>query len=489
MKPSRFTRQQNHLLYLFRWMLTAVFVFTQSIQAADQFGLVNNAVAPEFQFVELTVTNDDGKLVPGASVIPVAFASKNGLHHWDETPWGALPVGTSDQHGRAKIRIPKLTPDRERILVVHWAVRHRDYVADSFKSRSDQHSVQCELKPGRRIAVSAIDGETRQRLQSDTFAVLSGRAVTDHWSQMKSGILVSDGLAVSRRVLRIVHLPPDQPARFSKAIDLSSYQDKSRIFLRNIAVSPGTRIEGRLNDLVPRPVQQGIVSACVVQGKNEWHEMARINKDGTFVIDTLPPGEVAQLTASCAGWVSSDPTVAELEAVGMKNKASRLQRSRVYPQVIPLEGDVIHPVIRMEPATTCRIEVVEAGGSPVQGARVRLIPYQGSFDGRSHIFGYGESSRRRLLSDSVSISVGRRIALGIVRDIHDRFLARTGADGIAEITSLPGGPEGSPAMTSFVVTHPDYFAATTRGLGDQGSSRAALYSGKTTEVLVRMKRK
>ena len=437
----------------------------------------------------MTVVDEAGSPVHGAMVFPRVLVSQHDIHYWDEDAWGPLPAGESNREGKTELRVPKRTRDQKRIITVHWSVSHQNYVAASFKSNSVQQSVACQLKSGRRIAVSVIDGQTGRRLQSDTFAVLSGHTVGEKWIQAKSGILVSDGLATSRRMLRIVHLPPGEPARYSKAIDLSFYQDKPRIFLRDITVHPGTRIEGKLDDEVPRPVRQGIVSAFVIQAKNEWHDMSEIRSDGTFVIDHLPQGEIVQLTASCENWVSSDPTLEELEAAGMQEKASRLQRSRVYPQIVRLENDVTRPVIRMEPATTCRIEVIETNGMPVEGARVRLIPYQGSFDGRSHVFGYGESTRQRLLSEEINVTVQQRVDLGIARDIKGRYTASTGSDGIAEVASLPGGPDGSPAMTSFVVTHPDYFAANSGGLGDQGSSRAALYSGRTTEVLVRMKRR
>ena len=449
----------------------------------------NDIVAPEFRTVKMTVVDESGKPVQGAMVVPRVLVSQDDLHNWDEEAWGPLPTGASNHEGRTELRVPTRTRDQKRILTVHWSVSHQNYVAASFKSNSVQQSVACQLKSGRRIAVSAIDGQTGGRLRSDTFAVLSGHTVDEKWIQAKSGILVSDGLATSRRMLRIVHLPPGKPARYSKAIDLSFYQEKPRIFLRDIAVHPGSRIEGKIDDEVPRPVQQGIVSAFVIQGQNEWHDMAEIRPDGTFAIGHLPQGEIVQLTASCENWVSSDPTLAELEAAGMQEKSSRLQRSRVYPQIVRLENDVTRTVVRMEPATTCRIEVVETNGTPVEGARVRLIPYQGSFDGRSHVFGHGESTRQRLLSDAINVTAQQRIELGIARDIRGRYTANTGSDGIAEISSLPGGPDGSPAMTSFVVTHPNYFAANSGGLGDQGSSRAALYSGRTTEVLVRMKRR
>jgi len=489
MKYHRFNNLRPAAWDLSLWAVSAVLICFLPLTASAAARPANDSVAAEFRTVKITVMDESGSPVQGAIVVPRVLVSQNDLHYWDEEAWGPLPTAESDREGGTEIRVPKRTHDQKRILTVHWSVSHQNYVAALLKSNSVQPSVACQLKTGRRIAVSAIDGQTGRRLQSDTFAVLSGHTVGEKWIQAKSGILVSDGLATSRRMLRIVHLPPGKPSRYSKAIDLSFYQQKPRIFLRDIAVHPGTRIEGKLDAQVPRPILQGIVSASVIQGKNEWYDMAEIRPDGRFVIDHLPQGEIVQLTASCENWVSSDPTFAELEDAGMQEKASRLQRSRVYPQIVRLENDVIRPVVRMEPATTCRIEVMETNGTPIEGARVRLIPYQGSFDGRSHVFGHGESTRQRLLSDAVNVTVQQRIELGIARDVRGRYTASTGSDGIAEITSLPGGPDGSPAMTSFVVTHPNYFAANSGGLGDQGSSRAALYSGRTTEVLVRMEKK
>lgn len=467
----------------------AIMLLCAPLPAAEQAGLHYDAALPEFRSVEVMVTDEAGQPVSGASLMPVALVCKDRLYYCSAEDHKLVPVGRSDDSGVARSRLPAQLPDRSKVLAAHWSVGHQEYVSASVESVFGQNPVQCRLKRGRRIAVSVIDLLTQERVQSDLFVVLSGPAVADRWSLMKSGILVSDGLDTSRRTLRIAHLPPDQPAQFSAAIDLSDYQERPRVFLHDVEVQPGTRVEGRLDDRVPRPVRRGIVSAFVVRGKNEWHEMSDIASDGTFALNSLPRGEIVQLTAACDDWVSSDPTLDELQAADMQDKASRLQRSRVYPQVVRLQDDVVRPVIRMEPATTCRIRVVEAGGAPIEGAFVRLIPYQGSFDGRSHVFGHGESTRRRLQLDSPIVAVRQRVELGIARDIRRRFTATTGDDGIAEIKSLPGGPDGSPAMTSFVVTHPDYFGASDGGLGDQGSSRAALYSGRTTDVVVRMKRK
>lgn len=470
------------------WILVAFLLCTALAQATEKTSEPGGEQL-EFFSVKFFITDHRGTPVVGASVKPIALGVQGRLHYWNEKLWGETPVGQSDVSGTASMRVPVLSENQERISTVHWTVSHENFIAAPLKSGSGQRKVTCRLKRGRRIAVSVIDPSTRERVTSDLFAVLSGRAVAEHWSQMTSGILVSDGLATSRKTLRIVHLPADGPARYSKTIDLTEWQDEPRVFLKEVEVHQGTRVEGKLDDRVPRPVQQGIVSAFVVDGKNEWYDMTDVRPDGTFTLNDLPPNEVLQLTASCDQWVSADPTIAELDAVGMKDKSSRLQRSRVYPQVVRLSGDVVRPVVRMEPATTCRIEVFETGGTPIKGARVRLIPYQGSFDGRSHIFGHGENSRSRLLADAAGVPVLRRVELGIIRDVKSRFTAMTGDDGVAEIKSLPGGPDGSPAMTSFVVTHPDYFAANSGGLGDQGSSRAALYSGQTTTVTVRMKKK
>ena len=491
--PNRNSRvdsrmQQPGLWNAWGQIITAGFCCAATAQAVEDARSGGDRLAQEFHTVEVSVVDENGRPLSGARVTPRVLVSNDDVHDWDVTRWGTVPTGESDRTGKATIQMPKSTL-QQPILKVHWTVSHKDHVSLTFNSATDQRALTCQLKRGRRIAVSAINAHTGTRLQSHTFALLSGHTVLDHWNQMNSGILVSQGLATNRRTLRIIQLLPGKSARYSAAIDLSRFGDQPRVFLRDIEVYPGTRMEGCLDDRIPRPVHDGIVSAFVVNGRNEWHDMAVVNDDGTFSFDSLPCGDVVQLTASCANWVSSDPTLNELADVEMKEQTSRLQRSRVYPQVVRLEGEVVRFEIRMEPATKCAVEVVDTAGTPVKGARVQLIPYQGSFDGRSHVFGYGERTRLRLLLGVSGITTQRCVELGISRDVKGRYTSFTSDDGVAEITSLPGGPDGSPAMTSFVVTHPDYFAANSGGLGDQGSSRVALYSGRTARVTVRMKRK
>ena len=83
----------------------------------------------------------------------------------------------------------------------------------------------------------------------------------------------------------------------------------------DLKVAPGTRVEGRLDDSVVRPVKRGRVRAFVASpgfgdqatSQSEelgWEEWADIRPDGSFVFESLPSNEQVEMIAFCDGYFS-----------------------------------------------------------------------------------------------------------------------------------------------------------------------------------------
>ena len=114
-------------------------------------------------------------------------------------------------------------------------------------------------------------------------------------------------------IWRLAYLPPNKPAKFSELIVVKRPDDGDRAFLKNVHLRNGTRVNGSLDESVPRPIKNGEV-VCLVSESTDpknasyknmwtWNGKAKIAEDGTFVFESLPSGGVLQIIASCDGWV------------------------------------------------------------------------------------------------------------------------------------------------------------------------------------------
>ena len=96
---------------------------------------------------------------------------------------------------------------------------HSSFV-DQSKNRVhfDQEVTEIQMDRGFRIAVSAVDGETGQRLTENLYAAIGADDVT--WKTKNNGTLVSSPMEQRDRFLRVVELVEDKPARFLSLIHI-----------------------------------------------------------------------------------------------------------------------------------------------------------------------------------------------------------------------------------------------------------------------------
>jgi hypothetical protein len=151
------------------------------------------------------------------------------------------------------------------------------------------------LQYGRLMVVSAIDAESKQPVTTHLHGVLSGYGSAKEWEPLSGGKLISRTIDRNRTRLRMVHVPPDGPVKFSDIIDLSELGNKRRVLLKDVELHAGVRVEGKLVENVPRPVKNGTVIAYVAvgieadgwdySGQNHWSDWTTIKEDGTFVFE------------------------------------------------------------------------------------------------------------------------------------------------------------------------------------------------------------
>lgn len=144
------------------------------------------------------------------------------------------------------------------------------------------------------------------------------------------------------------------------------------VLQKRLELRPAMRLDGQLDDVVPRPVRNGHVQVHVSHpvapepkaGSLEWDDWTRIAEDGTFHFDALPPGPV-QVIAVCDGFTWAIPGADKREGYGVSAMVQDFQP----------EGDTVRVPLRMQPAATYEVHTVDAAGAPVAGAKISFVTF------------------------------------------------------------------------------------------------------------------
>ena len=149
--------------------------------------------------------------------------------------------------------------------------------------------------------------------------------------------------------------------------------EKGKHYNFALELKPGIRLEGRIDETAPRPVKNGRVLLTVhpkefpvpaPDGLNQlsgryagqgWSSFRAIAEDGTFVFESIPPGE-AEVSVLGAGFAS--------QVGGHGDKT---------PHLFPLLTPVTKIEVPVEPTATIEVTAKTKTGTPIVGARVIVI--------------------------------------------------------------------------------------------------------------------
>ncbi len=394
----------------------------------------------ELLIARVLIQDADGQPLEDATVFPSGLRTKaEPGSHWGWSPerHGPLPKLRTNAEGIVEVPYPKYVQEKLETGQITWSVEHPDFVNFREDRNVDDNPAVIQLKRGFRIAASAIDAETGKSIQADLYGILAGDSRASDWKIKDNGMLVSPVFDPQQTTLRIVKCSLGQPLLFSDMIDVDP-KDRSRVLLRDVKLSVGTRVEGRLDDSVVRPIKNGYVSIWIVRKSNSpdggswnnrwtWMDKTPIAEDGTFVFESLPKDEVLQMIPICDDWVPKKPTVESILPF-FPDAANQLGGGMTVPQLVKLEGALVKTTVLMEPATSVRVAVVDENGDPLPRAEVVMWPNQLWFDGGSQILGdaYPMPEVLRASRDG-EYKWSREL----------RFSAKTDAAGIAVINNLP----------------------------------------------------
>ncbi len=387
---------------------------------------------------------------------------------------------------------------RPEIDEISLRVDHPDYPIwwKSIRVKGDEPIV---LADATTITVRAQRSNTTEPAKG-LYPELSS-TLTDDWTE-------ADGVVTIRRVdlsserasrwLRIVQVPENGPAWFSEIVDLKHIAGNP--IALEVTLKPGVRVEGRLAETVPRPVQKGRAIAVAMRGSGQggvgWEAVSEISADGTFVLESLPENETLTVMCLCGGWMSRSPTKTEVQAYATEYGVTGLAGSdpraeRLMPQLFRLDKPVVEAVVEMQPTAACEVTVLDPKGEPIPDASVQFWPNQGNYSGGSSFLGWGRDS---------ATHIREQLAAGDHRRKSDRpadvaeYTAKTNARGVAVISGLPGAAaddfsESRQAM--FQVDCEGYIAVSNFKTEVQAEYPfpilvAPLTSGKTERITVQM---
>ena len=420
--------------------LTISLIVTQGTLLFAQEADDKESTLPKVEMLTLKVLvlDPDEHPVEGAIVKPRGLRTKldrGSWWTWVERRDGPVPEVLTDSKGVAEVPYPKYTYEKMEVGELNLYVTHPDFVQFDSDRNVDDKSATINLERGFRIAATAIDAVSGEPINTDLYGFISV-AASGNWKQKKSGILVSPTLKKQKCILRLAQFEQGKPTKFSDRIEVEP-DDRSRVFLNNVKLALGTRVTGKLDESVPRPVTAGHVAALIdldvdTQGRSgntwRWHDKALINADGTFVFESLPKDEILQLIAVCDGWAASKTQKSDVLKYFAKELRA-LDFDRVLPQLTQTKDDTLDITLPMTQTKSLNIVVVDPDGNPLSNAKIWSCPNQYWFGGSNSMAGTAYRSRDFKL-DLEKVKSDRK-------KNSSRYLVTTDENGEAVMNNLP----------------------------------------------------
>ena len=360
-----------------------------------------------------------------------------------------------------------------------------------------------QLQKGRIVRVMAVDVAGASLPQALPLLEKSRRwprefeAVAD-----RPGLFVSPVVEPERRWMRVVAANGDGPILFSDLIDVNAPNKTEEDGTIVATLRPGIRLEGRLDDSVPRPVSNGCVELYINEGENHriepgtawtWQDTAEVAEDGTFQFGSLPSGGHVQLVALVDGFQSVKPAPEALRDYLEKHNAGETalvdravkRNDDFWPHLFPLPAGKESLEVELPCIATSSVDVtvIDPQGQPIDGAKVSFNPNGFFLGGELFIPGAELFTEARRLKSANLTTVPPLHAWAIAS-----FLGvETGADGIAHVRNLPADERESYQVTADGFVMPVDPAS----VDDEFASRYALVElqgGKTLHRTITMER-
>jgi beta-lactamase regulating signal transducer with metallopeptidase domain len=359
--------------------ITAGYEFSKTARAEAE-----PAAPVQFKQFLVVVQDEDGKPIEGATIRPDGFRVK-GIHAADAYGWNKKLFGEptnsiTDKDGKAYVNYPVMGIPEEKELtkVIVFSVSHPGFTT----VRPQEYSVDSPEEPirlarGIHLEVSGYFGSDHQPVTELVPQINQEMMSSKDWQKKDNGVFAADKLSAGGHLLQLMGRLPSGEIVYSDTVTFDAQKGQTYTF--NLEMKPGIRIEGRVDDRVPRPVTNGRVIIAVrppqfpawtnYEEINSvfkyyddavfWKSYRPIAEDGTFVFESVPPGGL-DVTAIGDGFVS-------------KNGGEYVKNFAV-PQAFPLVAPLTKIEVATEPTATLELTTKTSDGSPIEGASVYLNP-------------------------------------------------------------------------------------------------------------------
>ncbi len=372
--------------------------------------------------VIVQVLDTTGNPVRGAVVQRVGYrlkedaASAYGVPEGDL--WPTPSPAPTDADGRTTLIYPLEGEEGMQLSILFVAVAHPDFCRAQIEL-SVTSPTPLVLQQGARLTLIG-ESETKDLCIHADLGVAPFPPPVD-WVRSSTDT-VTARIPVGRYAVRAIGRSATGEIWFSAP---QEFRAENQTATLRLALTPGRSVAGALDSSVPRPVQHGIVVAEVTTpsaaGINLWKTSAPLAKDGTFLLTSLPPGDLAVVVV-CDGFLSQ-PTEADPRSW--------------KPQIF--SADTPSPLrVQMTPSGTARIQVLGPDHEPLSGAIVLFSPNQ-QFQRGNTILGSCTGTAETLEKSEAPESA-----------LNNRYQVQTDASGIALISNLP------PGQQIFYVHYADY---------------------------------
>lgn len=399
----------------------------------------------ELHEFKVSVVDAAGNPIEGAEVLVGGVRCQEDPGSWYAWPaanGGPMPIVPTDEQGVARFKYPTKVGSAGKyftITTLTMTFRHASYISERAEANVDAEAFEQVLNPGCRVTYSAVDdsGEAIEEFG----ACISGPGFNAKWTRTDGTIqsmAVPDGawqtMLVAPRTDGITLFSGILPAR---------YRSGREVTIRNVTLRPGLRVRGRLAEVVPRPISDGVViawsqprpakEAIEKQEAIGWSDSTVIRADGTFEFASLPPDGRLQLIAVCRGWVIADQP--RFGQPGGQIKAGIL----IDLESADIPDNVLEDVeLPMEEAGAIEVTVKHLDGRPAAGIRVGASPNQKLEDHGTQLLGEAYPSIVWIRSQIDGTEPPNYWQL----ERKTRYLQETDAEGKAVLYDLPLGSWG-----------------------------------------------
>jgi beta-lactamase regulating signal transducer with metallopeptidase domain len=441
-----------------------------------------------FKTVLVTVQDEDGKPVADAAIQPTGFRVK-GLHGADAYGWNKKLFGPAEKavtgtNGQARVRYPvnSIPDEKEFTRALIFSVSHPDFASvfvQSYDVEAPEQPVR--LQHGVHLRLETFFGANRQPVTDVATPILTEGMKAEDWRKNEDGWWQCNKLAPGGHLLQLMGRLASGEIVYS---DPQPFTAAKHGLVLYVDLKPGIRLEGRLDGNVPRPIKNGRVmisvrppqaypALSVVEdyyaadekygGRHFWHSYRPIAEDGTFVFESLPPGE-ADIFVLGDGFTTKTGGKLQNRVKGEVVKGPVMP----LPQAVPLTAPRTQVEVATEPTATLEFTATTKSGQPVPGVSVGMYP--------SVFRMWGPAAWQKDSSESPYR------ALPALSDLD--FRGTTGGDGQVVIQNLPA------ELTSFEVDSPKYQVPIQQPNGWRDRYvRATFVPGETNRMTMKLEAK